>query len=81
MYETTGPEQKRPLNFQEEADAKMLFHVGHLVARNNVAVRTTDTDIIALANIEKLPAGTNVWLQMGLHTNITLRYVNAPSTR
>ena len=56
MYETTGPEQKRPHNFQEEADAKMLFHVGHLVARNNAAVRTTDTDIIALANIEKLPA-------------------------
>ena len=27
--------------------------------------------------MEKLPAGINVWLEMGLHTNNTLRYVNA----
>ena len=125
MYEITGPEQKRPNNFQdalhndyfkktlvkftilpgvkknitilqnkelhvncedncflypdekgkmtkaedmklwcnhEEADTKMLFHVGHLVVPNNVVIRTADTDvlIIALANMEKLPAGINV---------------------
>ena len=40
----------------------MLFHVERLVAPNIGVVRTADTDvlIIALANIEKLPAGINV---------------------
>ena len=56
----------------------MLFHVGHLVAPNTVVVSTADTDvlIIALANMEKLPAGINVWLEMRLYINNTLRYVN-----
>ena len=56
----------------------MLFHVGYLVAPNNVVVTTADIDIliIALANIEQLLAGINVWLEMGLHANNTLRYVN-----
>ena len=54
----------------------MLFHVRYLVTLNNVVVRTADTDvlIIALANIEKLPAMFD--FEMGLHTNNTLRYVN-----
>ena len=62
----------------EEVVTKILFHVGHLVAPNNVVVRTADTNalIMALANMEKLPADINIWLQMGLHTNNTLRYVN-----
>ena len=49
----------------EEADTKMLFHAGHLVAPSNVVIRTADTDvlIIALANLEKLPAGVNVGLK------------------
>ena len=53
----------------------MHFHVGHLVAPNNVVVTTADTDvlIIAPANMEKLPAGINAWLEMGHHTNNTLR--------
>ena len=55
----------------------MLFHFRHLVAPNNVVVRTTDTEVltIVLANIEKLPAGIDVWLEMGLHTNNTFKYV------
>ena len=61
----------------EEADTKMPFHVEHLAAPKNVVVRTVDTDvlIIALANLEKLPAGINVWLEMGHYTNNTPRYV------
>ena len=40
----------------------MLFHIERLVAPNIVLVRAAETDvlIIALANIEKLPAGVNV---------------------
>ena len=41
-------------------------------------VRTTDIDvlIIALVNMKKLPADVNVWPEMGLHTNNTIRCVN-----
>ena len=83
----TKTEDTRLCFNHEEADTKMLFHVGHLVAPNNVVVRTADTDIliIALANMEILSAGINIWLEMGLHTNNTLRYMCisehiAPST-
>ena len=43
----------------EEADTKIVFHVGHLLAPNKVVASTADTDvlIIALANMEKNPAG------------------------
>ena len=56
----------------------MLFHVGHLVAPNNVMVRTADTDvlIIALVNIEKIPTIINVWPENGNSHEFTLRYVN-----
>ena len=56
----------------------MLFHIGHLVALINVMVRTADTNvlIIALANIGKLGACINVWLEMILYMNNTLRYMN-----
>ena len=57
---------------QEEANAKIFFYVGHLVAPNNVVVRKADTDVLtlqAVVNMEKLPASINVWLEMGLNTN------------
>lgn len=43
----------------------MLFHTVHSVAPNNVVVKTAETDVlfIALANMEKLSAGTIVWLK------------------
>ena len=58
----TKTEDKRLCCNHEEADTKILFYVGHLVAPNNVVVRTADTDflIIALENMKKLPAGINV---------------------
>ena len=58
----TKTEDKRLCCNDEEADTKILFYVGHLVAPNNVVVRTADTDvlIIALGNMKKLPAGINV---------------------
>ena len=44
----------------------MLFHVENLVVSDNIVVRTADTDvlIIALINIEKLPAAIPVWLDV-----------------
>ena len=58
----TKTEDKQLCCHHEEADAKIPFYVGHLVALNNVVVRTADTDvlIIALKNMKKLPAGINV---------------------
>ena len=57
----TKTEDKRLWCNQEEADTKILFHVGHLITPSNVVVRTADNDvlIIALANMKKLPAGRN----------------------
>ena len=62
----------------EKAGTKMLFHVEHLIAPNHVVVRTADTDIliIALTNIEKLPAVINLWLIFELYTNNTIRCEN-----
>lgn len=61
----------------EKADTKKLFHVGHLVAQNNVVGRTTDTYalILAVANIGKHAVAINVWFEIVLHTSNTLRYV------
>ena len=70
----TKTEDKRLWCKHEEADTNMLFHVVHLVPPNNVVVRTAYTDVLIIAqpNAEKLPAGINVLLKMGLHTNTTL---------
>ena len=45
-----------------EADTRMLFHVGHLAVSNNGIFRIGDTGILikAPANIKKLSAGMNV---------------------
>ena len=61
----------------------MLFHVGHLIAPNHVVVRTADTGvlIIALTNMEKLPAGINLWLIFELYTNNPIRYENVNKLR
>ena len=58
----TKTEDKRLCCNHEEADTKILFYVGHLVAPNNVVVKPVATDvlIIALGNLKKLPAGINV---------------------
>ena len=58
----TKTKDKRLWYNHEETDTKILFHIGHLIAPNNVVIRTAGTDvlIIALANMKKLPVGRNV---------------------
>ena len=44
----------------EEADTKMISHVWHLVASNNVVVRTVHTDVLALVNMANIIALANM---------------------
>ena len=63
----------------EEAGSKMIFHLHSLPASSNVVIRTVDTDvlIILLGNMEKLDdVNKNVWLEVGLFTMNTLRYID-----
>ena len=62
----------------EEADSRMIFHLSKLVAPCNVVIRTIDTDvlIIALGSLELLDEDLNVWMETGLYSKNTLRYIN-----
>ena len=68
---------------QEEADSKMIFHIKSISAPKNVVVRTADTDvlIIALGNLRNIDPSINVWLEVGLLTQNTLRYINVNDLR
>ena len=62
----------------EEADSRMLFHAKSIAAQKKVVIRTADTDvlIIALCNFPKLHSGMQLWLEVGLYTQNTLRYID-----
>ena len=61
----------------EEADSRMIFHIGQLSSPANVVVKTVDTDvvIIALGCINQLQ-DKNVWIEAGLQSKNTLRYIS-----
>jgi len=62
----------------EEADTRMFFHVSTLPRNTNVVVRTSDTDclVIGLASVEKFPDNCNVWLEVGIQSKNTQRYIS-----
>ena len=62
----------------EEGDSQMLFHAKSLNAPNAGVIRTADTDIliITLCNLPRLYKGMKLWLEVGLTSNNTLRYIN-----
>ena len=62
----------------KEAYFRTLFHAKFINALNTVVIRTADTDIlvITLCNKPKLHQGLKAWLEIGLTSNITLRYIN-----
>ena len=61
-----------------EVDSRMLFHAKFINAPNTPVIRPVDTDIlvITLCNMPKLCSGLKAWLEVGLTSNNTLRYVN-----
>ena len=62
----------------EEADTKIMAHLSTVWGPATVVVRTSDSDILAITvgNIWKLPENIKVFLEVGLVTNNTLRYIN-----
>ena len=62
----------------EEVNSRMLFHAKFINAPNTLVIRTDDTDVlvITLCNMPKLFEGLKTWLEVGLPSNNTLRYIN-----
>ena len=59
-------------------DSGMLFDAKFINAPNALVIRTVDTGIlvITLCNMPKLFQGLKVWLDVGLTSNNTLRYID-----
>ena len=66
----------------EEADSRMLFHLSKCSTSSNIVTRTVDTDvlIIALGSLHLLTEGKQIWMESGLVTRNTLRYINIKQT-
>ncbi|XP_057305868.1 uncharacterized protein LOC130647831 [Hydractinia symbiolongicarpus] len=62
----------------EEADSRILYHLSSIQTPANVVIRTIDTDvlIIALGCLSKLPNSLNIWMETGVYTKNTLRYIS-----
>ncbi|XP_044760188.1 uncharacterized protein LOC123317646 isoform X1 [Coccinella septempunctata] len=61
-----------------EADTRILFHISNLPDSTNVVIRASDTDIlvIAVGNVHKLRNKVDIWIETGLHSKNTLRYIS-----
>ena len=61
----------------EEADSKMIFHLMSIPPNKSAVLRCYDADIamIALANLVHLQKDVRVWMELGLYSNNSLRYL------
>ena len=61
-----------------EAGSRMLFHPSKCSTPSNIVIRTIDADviIIALGSLHLLVESKQVWIETGLVTKNTLRYIN-----
>lgn len=62
----------------EEADSRMIYHLANVPAPDNVVIRTSDTDclVIALGCCQFIYPSLKVWIEAGLLTNNTQRYIS-----
>ena len=62
----------------EEADSRMLFHLKSLSSVSNVVSWTSDTDVllIALSCWSHFNEDINLWLEVGLSGDNSLRYIS-----
>ena len=62
---------------EEEEDYRMMLHLHDVFQKSNVVIKANDADvlIILLGNIQKFQQ-KNIWMEFGLITNNTLRYIN-----
>ena len=63
---------------REEADSRMFFHLTDVPTPSNVVIRTADTDclVIGLGCKPLYDASLKIWLEVGLRSKNTLRYIN-----
>ena len=61
----------------EEADTRMIYHVGQLPSGTNVVVRTVDTDVvvIALGCFHQLQ-DKKIWVESGVQSKNNLTYIS-----
>ena len=62
----------------KEADPKMIYHLTFLEEKNKVIIRTSDTNVlaIALSCLEHIPESINLWFEVGLYDKNSLRYID-----
>ena len=74
----TRSEDRNLFSMHEEADNRMFFHISLLQEEQNVIVRTIDTDclVIALGCRPFISSNVRIWLEVGLQSNNTLRYIS-----
>ena len=62
----------------EEADTRMFYHLSTIPNPSNVVIRTADTDclIIALESKRRYHEEINIWLEVGIQSANTQRYIN-----
>lgn len=65
-------------NSHEEADSKMIYIASRLDPISNVVIRTNDTDvlIISLGNFHNFSTNAKLWLDVGICSNNTRRYID-----
>ena len=68
-------------SFHEEADTRMIFHldfVAHVQEATNITIRSNDTDVLVILLYYMSQADTQirVWLDAGLASNNTRRFIS-----
>ena len=65
----------------EEADTIMMFHLHHILAANNgeyISIRSSDIEvfILLICHVSNHTTSSTVWMDFGLSSNNTRRYIN-----
>ena len=62
----------------EGGETRMFYHLSSIQSGNNVVLRTNDTDflIIGLSAMEKLAEDVNVWIEAGVQSTNSQRFIS-----
>ena len=74
-------EEENMRSIHEEADSRMISHLKYIPTPSNVVIRTTDTDVLAIAigNLSKIEPGIHVWLEVGSYNKNNHRFIDVNS--
>ena len=65
----------------EEAENRMMFHLHHILAANNgeyISIRSSDAEVFILLiyHVSNHTSSSTVWMDFGLSSNNTRRYID-----